>query len=60
MHDYWNINDPVLRGELFRIFARDWAIAGGLLLMVGMGPGPFSVDYRSDNRGQGSRVSKRR
>jgi putative oxidoreductase len=60
MHDYWNINDPVLRGEQFRIFARDWAIAGGLLLMVGMGPGPFSVDYRSDNRGQGSHVSKRR
>ena len=39
MHDYWHYAD-------FGIFARDFAICGGLLLMVGMGPGPFAVDNR--------------
>jgi putative oxidoreductase len=51
MHDYWNVGDPVRRAAEFGIFARDFAIAGGLLLMVGMGPGPFAID----NRGSGKR-----
>lgn len=51
MHDFWNIGDPARRAAEFGIFARDWAIAGGLLLMVGMGSGPFAVD----NRGRGKR-----
>ena len=34
----------------FEIFARDFAICGGLLLLVGMGPGPFAID----NRGKGA------
>jgi putative oxidoreductase len=44
MHDYWHIDDALLRQAQFEIFARDVAICGGLLLLVGMGPGPFSVD----------------
>jgi putative oxidoreductase len=44
MHDYWHIDDPTLRQAEFEIFARDVAICGGLLLVVGMGPGPFSID----------------
>ena len=28
----------------FNIFVRDFAISGGLLLLVGMGPGPFAID----------------
>jgi putative oxidoreductase len=51
MHDYWNVGDPAARATEFGIFARDFAIAGGLLLIVGMGPGPFAVD----NRGGGKR-----
>jgi putative oxidoreductase len=51
MHDYWNVGDPVARATEFGIFARDFAIAGGLLLIVGMGPGPFAVD----NRGGGGK-----
>lgn len=51
LHDYWNVDDPARRITEFGIFARDWAVAGGLLLMVGMGPGPFAMD----NRGSGKR-----
>jgi len=55
MHDFWNIGDPVRRGVEFGIFARDWAIAGGLLLMVGMGPGPFAIDNRGSGNGGGGK-----
>jgi putative oxidoreductase len=51
MHDFWHIADPAARAAEFGIFARDIAIAGGLLLMVGMGPGPFAID----NRGKGGK-----
>ena len=44
MHDFWHYADPAAHATQFAIFARDFAICGGLLLMVGMGPGPFAVD----------------
>ena len=46
MHDYWHYADAAARAHQFGIFARDFAICGGLLLMVGMGPGPFAVDNK--------------
>jgi putative oxidoreductase len=46
LHDYWHIADPGLRRIEFAIFVRDVAICGGLLLLVGLGPGPFSIDGR--------------
>ena len=46
MHDYWHYSDPALHAREFGIFARDFAICGGLLLLVGLGPGPFAVDNR--------------
>jgi putative oxidoreductase len=49
MHDFWHYADGAARAAEMGIFARDIAICGGLLLMVGMGPGPFAVD----NRGKG-------
>jgi uncharacterized membrane protein YphA (DoxX/SURF4 family) len=49
LHDYWHYADPQARAQQLSIFIRDFAICGGLLLMVGMGPGPFAVD----NRGKG-------
>lgn len=52
MHDFWNVADPAQRAAEFGIFARDWAIAGGLLLMVGMGPGPFAIDNRGAGGGK--------
>jgi len=44
MHDFWHYSDPVAHASQLGIFARDFAICGGLLLMVGMGPGPLAVD----------------
>jgi putative oxidoreductase len=55
MHDYWHMSDPVVRATEFGIFARDIAISGGLLLLIGMGPGPFAVDNTSLGGGKGRR-----
>ena len=56
MHDFWHYSDAGARAAQFQIFIRDFAICGGLLLMVGMGPGPFAID----NRGKGGGGGKRR
>jgi putative oxidoreductase len=56
MHDFWHYADGGARAAEMGIFARDIAICGGLLLMVGMGPGPFAID----NRGKGGGGGKRR
>ena len=45
MHAYWKIdNNAIARADDYEIFVRNIAIAGGLLLIVGMGAGPFSID----------------
>jgi len=44
MHDYWNLKDAAARADVYELFARDIAIAGGLLFIVGMGAGPFALD----------------
>ncbi len=44
MHDFWKINNAIDRAADYDIFARNMAIAGGLLLLVGMGPGPVAID----------------
>jgi len=46
MHDFWHLQDAVDRAAEYRIFAGNIAIAGGLLFLVGMGPGPFALDNR--------------
>jgi len=51
MHDYWHYADGAARAREFGIFARDFAICGGLLLLVGLGPGPFAVDNRGKSGG---------
>lgn len=51
MHDYWRLTDPMARAADFELFACYAAIAGGLLMLVGLGPGPFAVD----NAGSGSK-----
>ena len=51
MHDFWHYSEAGERATQFAIFARDFAICGGLLLMVGMGPGPFAAD----NSGKGGK-----
>ncbi|MEI9887313.1 MAG: DoxX family protein [Rhizomicrobium sp.] len=44
MHDFWLIGNAVDRASDYETFARNMAIAGGLLLLVGMGPGPVAID----------------
>lgn len=45
-HDFWHLHDATLRADDFQIFARNVAIGGGLLLLVGMGGGPLAFDNR--------------
>jgi len=44
MHDFWVIGDPDLARTQMQLFAKNIAIAGGLLVLVGMGGGPWSYD----------------
>lgn len=48
MHDYWHIKEVAARAADYEIFARNIAIAGGLLFIIGMGGGPFALDNRAD------------
>ena len=52
MHDFWHFPEAAGRAQQFAIFARDFAICGGLLLLVGLGPGPFAVDNRPKGGGK--------
>jgi putative oxidoreductase len=55
MHDFWHFPDGHERADQFGMFVRDFAISGGLLLMVGLGPGPFAVDNRGKAGGGGKK-----
>jgi putative oxidoreductase len=44
MHDYWTLQAEVARSADFDIFARNLAIAGGLLMLIGLGSGKFGID----------------
>ena len=44
LHDYWHLEVEVARDADFDIFARNIAIAGGLLMLIGMGSGRFGFD----------------
>jgi len=44
LHAYWQFPDEPTRLAAYALFARNIAIAGGLLLLVGLGPGPFAFD----------------
>jgi putative oxidoreductase len=44
IHDYWKIANSVDRDADYDLFIRNMAVAGGLLFLVGMGPGPFAID----------------
>jgi putative oxidoreductase len=44
MHAWWTLSNPIDRAADYDIFIRNMAIAGGLLLLVGVGAGPFALD----------------
>ncbi len=43
MHDFWRVQAADQASE-YELFARNMAIAGGLLCLVGMGAGRFALD----------------
>jgi putative oxidoreductase len=51
-HAFWRIGDPTARAGEFELFALDLAVAGGLLLLVGMGPGTLALDNRMGGGGK--------
>jgi putative oxidoreductase len=44
VHDYWTLTDAATRQADYDIFARNLAIAGGLLVLMGLGGGKFALD----------------
>jgi putative oxidoreductase len=50
MHDYWRIENTIERSADYELFIRNLAVAGGLLFLVGMGPGPFAIDNRPQGK----------
>jgi uncharacterized membrane protein YphA (DoxX/SURF4 family) len=55
LHDFWHYANAGARDAEFDIFTRDVAICGGLLVMIGLGGGPFAIDNRSMGGGKGRR-----
>lgn len=44
MHDFWVVSDPDLTRSQMQLFAKNIALSGGLLMLVGMGAGGWSYD----------------
>ncbi len=44
MHDFWAIGNADLARVEMQLFAKNMAIAGGLLMLVGLGAGGWSYD----------------
>ena len=55
LHDYWHIADPAARRAEFEIFSRDIALCGGLVVLIGVGCGPFGWDIRPPPGAMGKR-----
>jgi putative oxidoreductase len=50
MHAWWTLQNSVDRAADYDIFIRNMAIAGGLLMIVGVGAGPFAIDNAGKKR----------
>ncbi|HEX3429300.1 MAG TPA: DoxX family protein [Rhizomicrobium sp.] len=50
LHAYWKVPDETARTAEYALFIRDLAVAGGLLLVVGLGPGPLAIDNLGKKR----------
>jgi putative oxidoreductase len=44
MNDYWNIEDTIDRQAALDVFSCNLALGGGLLVVMGLGPGRFAVE----------------
>jgi putative oxidoreductase len=47
MHDFWTLEDGLVRGHETQNFVKNMGIMAGLLAIAGLGAGPFSLDNRS-------------
>ena len=62
LHDYWHIRVAAARSADYDIFVRNVAIAGGLLMLIGMGSGRFGMDNvngKSSGKPSGGKSGKR-
>lgn len=50
LHAYWKIPGGAERMADYALFLQDVAVAGGLLVIVGLGPGPFAFDNLGKKR----------
>jgi putative oxidoreductase len=50
MHDYWNHPNALDSAADYELFARNVAIAGGLLMVIGLGAGPFAIDNQDKKK----------
>jgi putative oxidoreductase len=50
MHDFWTITKAADQQADFEAFAANVAIAGGLLVIVGLGPGGLAIDNTGKKR----------
>ncbi len=44
MHNFWQVQDPVMAGIQLIMFMKNVSMLGGALLIAYFGAGPFSVD----------------
>ena len=52
LHNFWVLQDAAERQAEYQLFIRNVAIAGGLLLLLGIGPGRFAADNMKRRRGE--------
>jgi putative oxidoreductase len=50
VHNFWQIANPVERAADYEVFVRNMAIAGALLILVGVGPGPVAIDTVAEKK----------
>ena len=46
MHDFWDVADALQRGHETQNFVKNLGIIAGLLVLSGLGAGPYSLDQR--------------
>jgi putative oxidoreductase len=47
MHNFWTLDEGLVRGHETQNFVKNMGIMAGLLAIAGLGAGPFSLDNRT-------------
>ncbi len=50
MHNFWAVSDPMMHQMQMIMFLKNVSMLGGALLITQFGPGPWSLDNRTDRR----------